>query len=197
MHTPVLTDRDTNHRFPAEIISPGVWRYDRCGLSDRDGEARLGVRGVTVSSEASRQWGRTCGHQDAHPRRRRRPSSGDPWHLDAVVLPIPGERHSRWRAGNPAGHGLDLLVQSRRNHKAAKRCFRKRRHGGQSVPRVLITANLASAGAATREILPSLEPRPPRYLNHRAEHAPQPPRQRERRRPGCKSPGYAQRVLAA
>ena len=63
MNTPVLTNRYKNHRFPAEIISHGVWLYYRFYLSYRDVEKRLFVRGVIVSYEAIWQWCRTCGQQ--------------------------------------------------------------------------------------------------------------------------------------
>jgi putative transposase len=45
--------------------------------------------------------------------------------------------------------------------------------------------------------MPSVEHRQHRYLNHRAENRHQPPHQRERRMQGGKSPGHAQRFLAA
>jgi putative transposase len=48
MNTP-STHRDTNHRFPAEIISQAVWWYVRCCLSDRDVEERWFARGVIVT----------------------------------------------------------------------------------------------------------------------------------------------------
>jgi transposase-like protein len=38
-----------NHRFPAEIISHGVWLYFRFCLSYRDVEELLFVRGITVT----------------------------------------------------------------------------------------------------------------------------------------------------
>jgi putative transposase len=60
------------------------------------------------------------------------------------------------------------------------------------VPRVIITDKLKSAGAALREILPSVEHRQHRYLNNRAENSYQPTRQRERRMGRFKSPGRAQ-----
>ena len=93
------------------------------------------------------------------------------------------------------GQILDILVQRRRDRKAAKKFFRKLLKGLTSVPRVLITDKLASYGAAKREILPSVEQRQHRYLNNRAENSHQPTRQRERRMQGCKSPGHAQRFL--
>jgi putative transposase len=61
---------------------------------------------------------------------------------------------------------------------------------------VIVTDQLKRYGAVKREVWPSVEPRQQRSLNHRAEHAHQPTRQRERRLQGCKSPGHAPRVLS-
>jgi putative transposase len=107
------------------------------------------------------------------------------------------ERHYLWRAVDQDGNVLDILVQSRRNKQAAKKFFRKLLKGCQYVPRVIITDKLKSYGAAKREILPGVEHRQHRYLNNRAENSHQPTRQRERRMQGFKSPGHAQRFLAA
>jgi hypothetical protein len=65
------------------------------------------------------------------------------------------------------------------------------------VPRVILTDTLKSYGAAKQEIGPGVEHRQHRYLNNRAENSHQPPRQRARRMQGFKSPGHAQRFLAA
>jgi putative transposase len=62
---------------------------------------------------------------------------------------------------------------------------------------VLITDKLKSYGAAKREILPGVEHRQHRYLNNRAENSHLPTRQREQRMQRFKSPGHAQRFLAA
>jgi putative transposase len=102
-----------------------------------------------------------------------------------------------WRAVDQDGNVLDILVQSRRNKKAAKTFFRKLLKGLTYVPRVIITDKLKSYGAAQREILPGVEHRQHRYLNNRAENSHQPTRQRERRMQGFKSPGHAQRFPAA
>jgi putative transposase len=95
------------------------------------------------------------------------------------------------------GHALDILVQRQRDPHAAKRFFRKLLQGLTSVPRVIITDQLKSYGAARRELLPSVEHRQHRYLNNRAENSHQPPRQRERRRQRFKSAGHAQHFLSA
>jgi putative transposase len=95
------------------------------------------------------------------------------------------------------GNVLDILVQSRRNKRAAKKFFRKLLKGLTYVPRVILTDKLKSYGAAKRAILPGVEHCQHRYLNNRAENSHQPTRQRERRMQGFKSTGHAQRFLAA
>ena len=186
-----------HHRFPGEIINHAVWLYFRFPLSHRDVEELLFVRGVIVSYEAIRKWCRKFGQQYANQLRRRRPRPGDKWHLDEVFITINKERHYLWRAVDQDGTVLDILMQRRRDKKAAKKFFRKLLKGCQYVPRVLITDKLKSYGAAQRESLPSVEHRQHRYLNNRAENSHQPTRQRERRMQGFKSPGHAQRFLSA
>ena len=85
------------------------------------------------------------------------------------------------------GHILDILVQRRRDKRAAKKFFRKLLRGLTYVPRVVITDQLKSYGAAKREILPGVEHRQSRYLNNRCENSHRPTRQRERRMQGFKS----------
>jgi transposase-like protein len=63
---------------------------------------------------------------------------------------------------------------------AAKKFFRKLLQGLTSVPRGIITDQLKSDSAATREVLPSVEHRQHRYLTNGSENSPQPTRQRER-----------------
>jgi putative transposase len=108
-----------------------------------------------------------------------------------------GNRHYLWRAIDQEGDILDILVQRRRDKKAAKQFFRKLLKGLAYVPRVIVTDMLQSYGTAKREILPSVEHRQHRYLNNRAENSHQPTRQRERRMQRFKSPGHAQRFLSA
>jgi putative transposase len=197
MNTPVPTNRYKNHRFPTEIISHAVWLYFRFCLSYRDVEELLFARGVAVTYEAIRKWCRTFGQAYANQLCHRRPKPGDKWHVDEVFLTIHGEQYYLWRAVDQDGHVLDILVQRRRDKRAAKRFFRKLLKWLTYVPRVVITDQLKSYGAALREILPSVEHRQHRYLNNHAENSHQPTRQRARRMQGFKSPGHAQRFLAA
>ena len=56
-----------------------------------------------------------------------------------------------WRAVDQSGEVLDILVQKRRDTKAAKRFFRKLLKGLRYVPRAIVTDKLASYGAAKAE----------------------------------------------
>jgi len=162
-------------RFPPEIISHAVWLYFRFSLSFRDVEELLAQRGVVASYETVRQWCLKFGQTYANELRRRRPRCSDKWHMDEVVLTIRGKKHYLWRAVDQDGNVLDILVQSRRNKKAAKRFFRKLLKGLRYVPRVIITDKLKSYAAAKREILPAVEHRQHKGLNNRAENSHQPP----------------------
>src|ERR1700759_2151736 len=73
-----------------------------------------------------------------------------------VVITIAGKKHWLWCAVDQEGFVLDVLVQSRRDKKAAKRLLRKLLKKHLQAPRVLITDKLRSYGAAKRELCPAL-----------------------------------------
>jgi putative transposase len=183
------------HRFPAEIISHCVWLYFRFSLSYRDVEEMMAKRGVAVTYESVREWCLKFGGIYAKRMRPRGSRSGDRWHLDEVFLRIQGKLQYLWRAVDQDGEVLDILVQPRRDTRAAKRFFRKLLKGLQYVPRAIITDRLGSYIAAKTKVLPSVEHRRDRWLNNRAENSHEPTRERERRMRGFKSPGHAQRFL--
>ncbi len=159
------------HRFPPAIIGHAVWLYFRFALSYRDVEELLAERGVIVTDETIRRWCRKLGQRYANALRRRRPRPGDKWHLDEVFVQINGAQHSLWRAVDQDSNVLDILVQSRRDKRAATKFPRKLLKGLAYAPRVVITDKLARYGAAMREVLPSMEHRRHKGLHNRAEHA--------------------------
>jgi putative transposase len=184
------------HRFPVEIITHAVWLYHVFSLSLRDVELLLVERGVVVSYETVRRWCKKFAQGFANPLRRRRPRPGDKWHLDEVFIRIQGVQHYLWRAVDQDGVVLDILVQPRRDAKAAKRFFRWLLKGLQYVPRVIVTDKLRSYGVAHRQLLPKVEHRQSRYLNNRAENSHRPTRRRERQMQRFKSPEQAQDFLS-
>ncbi len=116
---------DTRQRFPPAIIGHAVRRYFRFALSYRDVEELLAERSVIVTYETIRQWCRKFGQAYANALRRRRPRPGDKWHLDEVFVAINGVQHYLWRAVDQDGNVLDILVQPKRDKRAAVRFLRR------------------------------------------------------------------------
>jgi putative transposase len=197
MSSPAAKALFAGYRFPAEVIGHAVWLYFRFPLSLRMVEEMLAARGIVVSHETVRQWALKFGQEFADRIRRRLPRAGDKWHLDEVAIRIAGVRHRLWRAVDQTGMVPDVLVQSQRDKRAAKRLLRKLLKRQCRAPRVMVTDKLASYGAAKREMMPGVEHRQHRALNNRAENSHRPTRRRERRMERFKSPRRAQRFLSA
>nr|WP_102924418.1 MULTISPECIES: IS6 family transposase [Streptomyces] len=185
------------YRFPAEVIGHAVWLYHRFPLSFREVEELLCERGITVTYESIRAWCATFGAAYAKSLRRRQSKPGDKWHVDEVFIKVNGKMRYLWRAVDQDGHVLDILVQDKRDARAAKRFFRKLLKDLQYMPRVVVTDKLRSYGVVTRQVMPSVEHRSSKYFNNRAENSHQPTRQRERAMKGLRSVATAQRFLAA
>ncbi len=188
--------RYLRHRFPPEIISRAVWLYHQFSLSYRQVEDLLAERGIIVSYETIRRWCRKFGPDYARQLRRRQGRLGDTWFLDEVFVTINGERQYLWRAVDQDGDVIDILVQLRRNRRAAERFFLKLLKGQGKVPFRLVTDKLKSYSAALRRVMPSVNHDTERYANNRAEVSHQPTRQRERQMRRFKSPRQAQLFLS-
>ena len=183
-------------RFPPEIISHAIWLYHRFCLSFRDVEDLLSERGILLSYETIRQWCRKFGPEYARRLKRRQGRLGDTWHLDELFVTIQGQQHYLWRAVDQDGDVIDILVQSRRDRRAAERYFRKLLKGQGREPGRLVTDKLKSYAAAHRTIMPSVAHDTGQYANNRAEVSHEPTRQRERGMRRFKSMAQAQRFLS-
>ncbi|MFC7738286.1 IS6 family transposase [Roseomonas sp. GCM10028921] len=197
MVSPAAKSPYSGYRFPAEVISHAAWLYFRFPLSLRMVEEMLAARGIILSHETVRQWAVKFGQEFANRIRRRLPQAGNKWHLDEVVIKIAGVQHWLWRAANQTGMVLDVLVQSRRDKRAAKRLLRELLKRQCRAPRVMITDKLPSYGAARQEVMPGVEHRRHKGPNNRAENSHQPTRRRERQMKRFKSARQAQRFLSA
>jgi putative transposase len=115
----------SGYRFPPEIIQHAIWLYFRFTLSFRDVKDLLAERGITVSYETIRRWVNHFGPMVAADLRKRRPKPHTTWHVDEVCLKINGRMVYLWRAVDAEGEVLDVLIQSRRNKRAALKLMRK------------------------------------------------------------------------
>jgi putative transposase len=188
--------RYRGYRFPAEVIAHAVWCYHRFGLSFRDVEDLLAERGITVTYETIRQWCLTFGLEYARRLRRSRGRLGDTGHLDEVFVKIRGRQQYLWRAVDEDGDVIDILVQSRRNQRAAARFFQTLLKSQDRAPRRLVTDKLGSYSAAHRTAMPSVVHSTRQYANNRAEVSHQPTRHRERQMRRVKSAAHRQRFAS-
>ena len=186
----------SRHRFPPLIIQHSIWLYFKFPLSYRDVEDLLAERGVDVSYETVRRWVLKFGSVYARKLRAFRPRPSGQWHLDEVFVSINGKRSYLWRAVDSEGEVLEILVQSRRNKRAALKLMRKLLKKQEFVPDAVVTDKLPSYGAALRELNLSRHHDFGGRKNNRAENSHLPVRQRERRMQRFKSPGSAQRFLS-
>src|SRR6201984_397467 len=158
------------HRFPAEIIQHAIWLYLRFTLSYRDVEELLAERGLEVSYETVRRWVLKFGPLIARKLRQRRPRPSDRWHLDEMVVRIAGKRMYLWRAVDHEGEVLDILVQRRRDKRAALRLLRKLLKKRGFVPKLLVSDKLRSYGSAFRRLRLSCQHEQGLRKNNRAEN---------------------------
>src|SRR5438309_6350093 len=184
------------HRFPPEIIQHAVWLYLRFTLSYRDVEELLAERRLDISYETVRSWVLKFEPAIAPRLRQRRPRPSDRWHLDEMVVRIAGKRMYLWRAVDHEGEVLDMLVQRRRDSRAALRLMRKLLRKQGFVPKLLVTDKLRSYGAAFRQLQLTCPHEQGLRQNNRAENSHQPVRRRERKMQGFKSARSAQRFVA-
>src|SRR3954452_18123259 len=118
------------YRFPRDIIQRAVWMYLRFTLSYRDIEELLAERGLIVAYESIRRWVLTFGPLIARGLRARRP-----------------QPHSRWQ-----GEVLDVLVQPKRDKRAAQKLMRKLLKKQGMAPDAWVTDKCPAYGAALREL---------------------------------------------
>ena len=185
------------HRFHKDIIRRAVWMYFRFNLSFRDIEELMIERGVDVSYETIRRWVDKFGATYAKRIKSRAETLPPVWHLDEVYTKIAGRMVYLWRAVDDEGTVLDVVVQHRRNMKAATRLLRKLLRNQGVKPTRIVTDKLGSYGAALKLLgLKHLQDVGGRK-NNRAECSHVPIRRRERKSQCFRSVGNAQKLLSA
>ena len=112
-----------------------------------------------------------------------------------MVVRIAGRRVYLWRAVDHEGEVLDMLVQRRRDKRAALRLMRKLLRKQGFAPNLLTTGKLGSYGSAFRHLRLACPHEQGLRANNRAENSHQVVRRRERKMQRFKSAGSAQRFL--
>src|SRR5215216_1076185 len=187
----------SGYRFPRDIIQRAVWMYFRFTLSFRDVEELLAERGIVVTHESIRRWVLTFGPAIARRLRARRSRPQGRWHMDEMVVRVGGKQMYLWRAVDAEGEVLDVLLQAKRDTKAARKLMRKLLKKQGMAPDEWVTDKNPAYGAALRELKLTRAPHTRRKrANNRTESSHVPVRRRERKLQGFQSPRSAQRFLS-
>src|SRR4051812_4896500 len=114
-----------------------------------------------------------------------------------VFVRIGGKLMYLWRAVDAEGEVLDVLVQAKRDKRAAQKLMRKLLKKQGMTPDAWVTDKCPAYGAALRELhLNRTAHVQQKRANNRAECLHVPVRRRERKQQGFKSPGSAQLFLS-
>lgn len=113
--------------------------YLRFTLSFRDVEEMLDERGIVISYESVRRWMLAFGPAIARRIQGQRPQPHRQWHLDEVLVRIGGRQMYLWRAVDAEGKILDVLVQAKRDTRAAEKFMRKLPKKQGWPPKALVT----------------------------------------------------------
>jgi putative transposase len=187
----------SGYRFPRDFIQRAVWMYLRFTPSFRDVEKLLAERGIAVTHASIRRWVLTFGPAIARRLRARRLKPHSRWHLDEMFVRVGGKQMYLWRAVDAEGEVLDMLVQPKRDTKAARKLMRKLLKRQGMVPEEWVTDRCPSYGVALRELkLTRARHTRRKRANNRAESSHVPVRRRERKLQGFKSHRSAQRFLS-
>jgi len=170
--------------------------YFRFNLSFRDVEELMTERGVDVSYQTIRRWVDKFGSKYAKRIKSRSEPPSPVRHLDEVYTKINGKTVYLWRAVDDEGTVLDIVVQRRRNTKAATRLLRKLLKNQGVRPTKIVTDKLGSYGAALKLLgLKHLQDVGGRK-NNRAECSHVPIRRRELKAQRFRSVRNAQKLLS-
>jgi transposase-like protein len=150
---------------------------------------------LDVSYETIRRWVLKFGPLFAKELRRRRHRPTSQGHLDEMAVLIGGRRFWLWRAGHDEDEILDLLVQRRRDARAATKIMRKLLSKQGFSPKTLVTDKLRSYGAANIQLGLSARHEQGLRKSNRVENSHLPVRRRERKMQRFKSPGLSRQSL--
>jgi len=170
--------------------------FFRFNLSFRDVEELLLEPGVDVSYETIRRWVDKFGSTYAKPIKCRSEGPSPVWHLDEVYTKIGGEMVYLWRAVEDERTVMDVVIQRRRNTKAALILLRKLLKNQGIKPTRIVTDRLGSYAASLKLLEMNHLQDVGGRKNNRAECSHVPIRRIERKSQKFRSVRNAQKLLS-
>ena len=107
------------HCFPKVVILQAVYYKLRFGLSYRDVEELLSIRGVKVDHATSQRWVFKFTPLVEQQFRKRKKSVGKRWRMDETYIKVKGQWKYLYRAVDKQGNTVDFLLTKRRQRISA------------------------------------------------------------------------------
>ena len=109
------------HCFPKSVILQAVYFKLRFGLSYRDVEELLSIRGVKVDHATIQRWVFKFSPLIEQNFRARKKPVGDRWRMDETYVKVQGKWRYLYRAVDKQGRTIDFLLTMTRRRKDAQR----------------------------------------------------------------------------
>jgi IS6 family transposase len=143
--------------------------YLRFNLSYRDVEELLAERGVEVDHVTVYRWVQRFTPLLADAARFRRHAPGDRWFVDETYVKVSGVWRYVYRAIDPDGQVIDVLVSPRRDAESARRFFRRALATLKVTPAEVVTDAAAIYPVVLDELIPSAWHHVEQYANNPIE----------------------------
>ncbi|AUB67029.1 IS6 family transposase (plasmid) [Bacillus cereus] len=190
------------HYQPNIIVLTVRW-YLRYNLSFRDLVEMMEERGLSLAHTTIMRWVHQYGPELDQRIRCHLKQTNDSWRVDETYIKVKGQWMYLYRAVDSEGNTIDFYLSKTRNHKAAKRFFKKALHSFHaSKPRTItIDKNPAYPVAITKlksekKVPLGTQIRQIKYLNNVVEQDHRFIKKRVRSMLGFKSFGTATCILA-
>ncbi|WP_318619217.1 IS6 family transposase [Priestia megaterium] len=124
--------------YQSDIILLTVRWYLRYNLSFRDLVEMMEERGLSMAHTTIMRWVHQHGPEMDKRIRRQLKKTNDSWRVDETYIKVKGQWMYLYRAVDSEGNTIDFYLSKTRDHKAAKRFFKKAlRSFHVSMPRVI------------------------------------------------------------
>lgn len=152
-------------------------------------------KGISVDYESIRYWRIKFGKIYSKQIKKIK-QHGNYVYMDEVFCKINGRRFYLWRAVDHDGQTIDVLVQEKRDSKAAAIFIKKIRKSTKQTLTTVVTDKLKSYIKPIKTILSNVPHLTQQYANNRAENSLGPTRLREKKMRKFKSLKQAQLILS-
>ncbi|WP_017152221.1 IS6 family transposase [Bacillus bingmayongensis] len=190
------------HYQPDVILLTVRW-YLRYNLSFRDLVEMMEERGLSIAHTTIMRWVHQYGPELDKRVRRHLKKTNDSWRVDETYIKVKGKWMYLYRAVDSEGNTIDFIFSKTRDHKAAKRFFKKALQSFHvSKPRVVTVDKNPAYPIAIEHLkkeqrtLADIRIRRIKYLNNIIEQDHRFIKKRVRTMLGLKSFQSAKRVLA-